>query len=345
MAKEGHTYSDLLERLGRREFSPVYLLYGDEEFLIEEAVNAIIDAILSPADRGFNLDVLRGTEDDIRKILAAASAFPMTAERRIVVLKEVERLSLKELELLAVYVDDPSPATSLVLLGTKVDMRKKPFSAIRRTGMAIEFSPLYENQIPGWIERRVKDRQRAITPEAVAMLAAYVGSSLRGLSNEIEKLFIYLGEKPSIAAEDVSSVVGMSKEFSVFELQKAIGMRNLKRSAEILEHMISAGENVPFIIVMLTSYFTTLLKIHDAQRKGESDRGIASTLRLHPYFLREYLDAAGRFRREEIEEAFCLLAQADEVIKTSSTDPGQVMHAFLLRLLTLGVPHPFALPA
>lgn len=333
MAKDNLTYDDLIASLERRSLAQVYLLYGEEDFLAEEGTNAVIAAALEVPEREFNLDVLRGSEADVRDVLSLASSFPMMAERRVVVLKEVERMSPKEMELVAGYVDNPSPSSTLVLVALKADMRRRPFSVIKRSGAAFECKPLYENRIPGWIESRVAQRQAAITPEACKMLAAYVGNSLRGLSNEIEKLFTYLGDTQTITAEDVSAVVGMSKEYGVFELQRAIGAKDLKRSAEILEHMLEAGENVPFIIIMLTSYFVTLLKLHDLSLKGSSDRELASEARVHPFFLKEYLEAVRTYPRSEIENAFGILARADERVKTSSGDDGSVLHAMLIELL------------
>jgi DNA polymerase-3 subunit delta len=335
VAKDTLTYDDLIASLEKKSLAQVYLLHGEEDFLAEEGTNAVIAAALNVAEREFNLDILRGSEADIRDVLSLASSFPMMAERRVVVLKEVDRLSPKELELVAGYVDNPSPTSTVVLVAVKADMRRRPFSVIKRVGAAFECKPLYENRIPGWIESRVAGRNAAITPEACKMLAAYVGNSLRGLNNEIDKLFTYLGDTQTITAEDVSAVAGMSKEYGVFDLQRAIGAKDLKRSAEILEHMLEAGENVPFIIIMLTSYFVTLLKLHDLRLKGSSDRELASEARVHPFFLKEYLEAVRTYPRSELEDAFGILARADERVKTSSGDDGSILHAMLIELLHL----------
>lgn len=333
MAKEGTTYEDLLAGLARKQFAPVYLLYGEEDFLAAEALHAIIDAALTPEERGFNLDVMNGGESDTRDILAHASSFPMMAERRVVVVKDADKFSPKELELLANYVEQPSPTTALVLVATKPDMRKKPFPSIKKAGTVVEFKRPYENQIPAWITARVQKQGRQIAPDACKLLSAYVGASLREIQNEIDKLAIYLGDKKSITVDDVAAVVGMSKEFTVFELQKAIGTKDIRRSTEIMERMLDAGESVPFIIVMLTSYFITLWKLADIQRKGGSNSDMASEARVNPYFLKEYLEVLHRYSGGEIERAFGLLAGADEQIKTTSTDPRQVMTSLIVRLI------------
>jgi DNA polymerase-3 subunit delta len=333
VAKESVTYDDLIASLKSRKFQPLYLLYGEEDFLVEEATQAIIEAALGPHERQFNLDVLTGSEADIRHVIAIASSFPMMAERRVVALREVDKLNARELDLLTAYAEQPSPTTSLVLAAGKADMRKNPFAMIRRSGCAVECKPLYEDKLPAWIDARIHAKQRTITPEASKMLVAYVGTSMRGLNNEIDKLLLYLQDKQTITADDVSAVVGMSKEYTVFELQKAIGLGDLARAAEILQHMLDAGENVPFILIMLTSYFVALWKLHDLRRRGASERAMASEARISPYFLREYLGALDRYAPHQIEDAFLALAEADVQVKTTSSDPRQVMHVLLVRLL------------
>jgi DNA polymerase-3 subunit delta len=333
MARDQATYDALLESLTGGVLSAVYLLYGEEDFLVEEATRSVIAAAVPKDAREFNLDILRGEESDARDIVARASSFPMMAERRAVIVQNVEKLSPKDLEILGSYVEQPLKTTCLVLTGGKIDTRKRPYTIVKRTGTAIEFKPLYDDRIPAWIATRVKKQKHEITQDACRLLGAYVGTSLRELQNELDKIYIYLGTGSSITADDVTAVVGMSKELSIFELQKAIGGRDLRHSAEIMERMLDAGASVPFIIVMLTNYFSTLYRLHDLRRRDVPQQELASEARVSPYFLKEYLDALGRFPVRDIERAFEILVGADEQSKTSSTEPKQVMQLVLVQLL------------
>jgi DNA polymerase III subunit delta len=333
MARDQATYDDLLESLAAGTLTPVYLLYGEEDLLVEEAVSSVIAAAVPKDAREFNLDILRGEESDARDIVARASSFPMMAERRAVIVQNVDKLSPKDLEILGSYVEQPSKTTCLVLTGGKIDTRKRPYTIVKRTGTAMEFKPLYDDRIPGWIAGRVKKQKHEITQEACRLLAAYVGTSLRELQNELDKIYIYLGTRTSIGPDDVTAVVGMSKELSIFELQKAVGARDLPRSTEIMERMLDAGGSVPFIIAMLTGYFSTLYRLHDLRRRNVPQQELASEARVSPYFLREYLDAVARFPVHDIERAFEALVGADEQIKTSAADPRQVTQLLLVQLL------------
>lgn len=334
MAKGFAAFGQFTAALRETAVAPVYFLYGVEDFLAEEATGAIIQSALRESDREFNLDLFRAGETDIREIMAIASSFPMMADRRVVVVRELEKLGSKDLEALQLYLEDPSPSTTLVLVGGKVDTRKRPFAGMKRKWPTLECKTPYESELPSWVEGRARQAGRTISSDASRLLVAYVGASLRGLQSELEKLFTYMGDKRSISAEDVGSVVGFSREFSVFELQRAIGSRNHQRAAEILERMLEMGQTVPFILVMLTSYFSSLWKVHTLRSQGLSQSDMAAELQTSPYRVKELAGALKQFSLQEIEQAFCFLASADLEVKSTAADPRQVMHPLLARLLS-----------
>jgi len=334
VAKGLTEFGRFLDTLEGGPVSPVYFLYGGEDFLAEEATGAIVRAALRGLEREFNLDLFRVGDADIREILAIASSFPMMADRRVVVLRDIEKLTARDLEPLVSYLGAPSPSTTLIVVGGKLDMRKKPYLDLKRRWPSVECKTPYENELPGWVEGRVRKAGRRISADASRLLVAYVGASLRGLQSELDKLFTYMGDKESISVDDVGSVVGFSREFSVFELQRAIGSRDRRRAAEILERMLEMGQSVPFILVMLTSYFNSLWKAETLRRRGLSQSDMASELQMSPYRVRELAAALKQFSLEEIEQAFCLLAAADLEVKTTSAGPRQVMHPLLARLLS-----------
>jgi DNA polymerase III subunit delta len=325
------TYGDLESDLAGKKFSPVYLFYGEEDFLAEEASRAVIEHALTADQREFNLDVMYGGETDAREIISHASSFPMMSDRRVVLVREMDRLSNKEL--LAGYIENPSSTTCLLLLSEKPDFRKKPYTSVRRHGQAFEFKPLYDNQVPEWIARRLKLRGRAIDGEASKILAAYTGTSLRDIQSEIDKLIIFSGDKKVITADDVREVVGMSKEFNVFELQKHIGTKNLGKSVEILDRMLDAGEPPVIIVASLTKYFASVWKLSGLVRKGASSQEQSRQAGIRPYFLKEYLAVLQRYSLQEIEHAFELLAAADEKIKTTMMDHKQILLMAIIQLV------------
>jgi DNA polymerase-3 subunit delta len=333
MAEKGPS-ADVFEadlRAGR--FAPVYLFYGTEDLLMEEAIQRVINAALPESARPFNLDFLSGADDDIRDILARASAFPMMTERRVVVVRDADRLGERALGLLAHYIDQPSPTTVLLLEGAKPDLRRRAFAALKKKGLSCSFEELRDYQLPEWIKRRVEKQGGTIDGEAARLLATYVGSSLRDIDNELEKLFLYLGERTAITRNDVAAVVGFSREYNVFEFQNAIGRRDAGRAVEILERMLEANEPVPLIISSLTNYFAKLWLIGDQIRRGTKPPEVAALARIPLYYLKDYLQALERYSPEEIEGSFHQLALADQQFKTSGADIKSILHRFCISMV------------
>lgn len=328
MAKsQGPTYDDLLARLAKRDFSPVYLLHGEEQFLAEEATDAILNAALTPDERGFNLDVMYGTEADPRDVVSHASSFPMMAERRVVIVREADKLG--QAEILANYIEHPSPSTCLVLVCIKPDFRRKPFVTVKKHGFVLECKPLWENQIPAWISRRVKKDKREISSDAASLLAAYVGTSLRELSNELEKLYIYIGDAKSINVDHVSAVVGVSKEFNIFELQWAIGMKETRKATEVLERMLEAGGQPVMMVAVMVKFFQTVWKLLDVRRRNVPQSQQMTQAGIFA-FIDKYNQVANRFTIREIEDVFLSLSRVDEMLKTSGGDPKLLMQTFIV---------------
>lgn len=329
MAKEGPTLDDLLAALGKKQFSPVYLFHGEEDFLIEEATEAVIDAALEPEQRGFNLDKMYGSDADPREVVSHASSFPMMAERRVVVVRDAEKLG--QPELLASYIENPLASTSLVLTSAKPDFRRKPFVTAKKHAFVLECKPLWDNQIPSWVSRRVRKAGREIAPEAASLLPAYLGSSLRDIASALEKVYLYIGQRKHITSEDVAAVVGISREFSVFELQWAIGMKDTRKATELLQRMLKQGEQPVLMIAVLTKFFQTLWKLLDVRRRGVQGKEQYVQAGVYAYG-EKYGQAANHFTMNEIEEAFIALAELDERLKTSAGDPHLLLQTFIVNV-------------
>jgi DNA polymerase-3 subunit delta len=332
VAKDGPSLAELLSGLKGGTLLPAYLLHGEEDFLLEQGLDAILDRAFGKEERSFNLDVVYGGEVGSRDLMGRLSSLPMMGERRVLVVRDADKLLKDTLESLAAYLEHPSPTTCLVMAGAKPDFRKKPFSTMKKGGMAYEFGHLYEDKIPAWIESYVKKSGRRIDPAGAKLLTAQAGRSLREVQNEIEKLYIYVNDRNSITEDDVAAVVGMTKEFTVFELQKALGWRETARAVAITDRMIETGEKLPGTIAALTAYFTLLWKCHDLKRDGIAPRDWPGKARINPYFLNDYVKTVEITSAGAVERAFLHLARADEQSKTTGADDRDIMHALVLNI-------------
>jgi DNA polymerase III subunit delta len=329
------TYAELLQSIKSNRFAPIYLFHGEEDFQIDEGVQAIIAKALDEGTKGFNLDIVYGSRVDVKDVVAHASSFPMNSAKRVVVVKEFEKLVSAESarEIMSAYINKPLDSTILVLVSLDPDFRRKPFTDLKKRAELVECKPLYDNQVPSWIADRIRQQGREASAEACRLIQAYVGNSLRSLQNEIDKLFVFIGERKKIAVEDVSAVVGATKGYTIFELQNAVGRKDAKEAVKILERMLEAGQSPQMIIVMLTRFFTQLWKLTDLKSRRMPDQEISREIGVPPYYVKQYVEFRSNFDVDQLEQGFKSLLEADTVLKSTSRDSRLVMDLLVLSLV------------
>lgn len=334
-SKEKFDGDHFISSFKKNVFAPLYFFYGDESFLIEEVIDSLLEHALDPAMKEFNLDIFHGNEIDGKKVVSLAAAYPMMAERRVVIIKDFERVAGKEI--LESYFEKPSATTVLVLIANNPDFRKKPFGLLKKLGVSYESNLLRDYETTAWIDARIKKLKRSIEPPAVQLLYSYVGSSLRELTNEIEKLLLSIGAQATITVKDVERVVGVSREFTSFELANKVAEKNSTKAIEIADRLIGSGESIVGMIAVLTLHFIKLWKIQDGLRQRKSDQELAQIAGTHTYYLKSYLAQAKNFSPADIENVFLILAEADLAAK-SSGDPKLIIARSITEIIS-GVVH------
>src|SRR5579872_6029127 len=164
--------------LERQEFSPVYLFHGEEEFQIEEGVKSLLTATLEPGTREFNCDILYGGDSKADDVVALCNAFPLMAERRIVLIRDFGKLPGKEPTKGASpedvafirYIKNPSPTTVLILAADEPDMRRSPYTVLSKNAVVVNCKKLYERDALKWMERRVQRAGKTLGPAASRLL-------------------------------------------------------------------------------------------------------------------------------------------------------------------------------
>ncbi|HEY6191137.1 MAG TPA: DNA polymerase III subunit delta [Bacteroidota bacterium] len=326
----GGTLGELERSLRQGEIAPLYLFHGEEDFLIGEAVQRVVESALEPGAREFDLDTVRGAEQDAMDISSIVASYPMMGKRRVVVVHEIDKVA--NLERLLPVAEQPPASASLVLISAKPDFRLKFFRAVREKGVVLECKRLAEYEMPEWVEGRIRKLGKEPSAEACQLIPSYVGRSLREVQNEIEKLVIYVGDKKSIDAGDVNSVVGMSRQFNIFELQRAMGLRNMQRAMEIMERMLKSGESPVGMIVMLTRYYQKIWLLQEFVGKRIPESQLPAQMGMSPFALREYLAAVKNYPAETLRNCFRALVEADESLKSSQMDERLTMTLLVFKL-------------
>lgn len=337
-----------------RKFPPVLLLFGEEELLVYEAATAVFDAARLQDEAGMSTDVLDGEGMTLDAIISLARSFPMMSERRTVWIRRFDKVSASKQKsnVMTSYMAQPMESTVLIFTASiptaagigaqvsknaataqrKIKGLKYPFDVLLQTATWLEFPAMKSSQVVSWLQKRAGHYNTSISSQLCEYLVAKHGTSLRELDLELEKLATFVGDRAEITEDDIVTVVGGTRAYSVFELQRAIGQANLASASTILDGMLNNDRQELLIIAMLTHYFTTLFKLIDAKSLGSSN-AIASVVGLPPFAVGDHLDALQRIGPRQVEIALHELRRAESLIKSSSADPRSLLQTVLLSII------------
>lgn len=327
---------ELFKDIKAGEFSPVYYLVGDEELLKEESFTRLKAAILAGGLADFNYDLFYAGESDISKVISAASTLPVMAPRRLVVLKDADKLKAAEEEQLLPYLEDPSPATALVMIGKGIDKRKKFFLTLSKRGSVVEHSHPYEREMPKWIKWLAGKKDLQISENACRYLVDIIGNDLTGISSEIEKVSLYAGPGKRIEVEDLEAVSADVKARTVFQLIDALGEKDLKSSLENLKKLIHSGESPILILSMVLRQLRLVWIGKDILKRGGREEEIRKKTKLPPFVMKNYLKQVKMFSEGELKEAYDSIFALDLKFKSSQIDKERALELLIFKLCGVG---------
>ena len=321
----------ILEDVRSGIFKCVYLLMGEEPYYPDLVCEAIIQHCLQDWEKDFNETICYGGEVDADTVITAPRRFPMMADRQLVVVKEAQQM--KTLEDLALYCQNPLDSTVLVILlhGASADKRRALYKSVLRTGVIVESNALRDYELPQWIQSYYEGRGLNIHPEAALLLAESAGTDLGKIAVETEKLLKNLPEGTrDIQVADVEKNVGVSRQFSVFELTKCLSYRENAKALKIAAHMGEAPRfALPMAVAPLFTHFYRILKYHALLEKGRpAPADAARILGVNPYFLKEYDAAVRNYPLQRCWAVISLLCDYD--YKGKGGDAGEATPAELL---------------
>lgn len=332
--------ASIIEEVRNGVFRPVYLLMGDEPYYPELVCKAIMDNCLDEAERDFNETVCYGPDVTADQVVTAARRYPMMAERQLVVVKEAQ--GLKGIEALSVYTDAPLDSTVLVLLfhRGKLDKRYGLYKSIAKNGVVLDSPAIRDYEVPGWIASYYRSRGLGIDPQAAALLAESAGTDLSVIVAETEKLLRNLPESATqVSVQDIEKNVGISREFSVFELTRELSARNAPRALKLARH-IGAGARFampPAISVLYTHFYRILRYEAFLQNNPHPSReDAAAVLGVSPFFVREYDQAVRNYPLKRTMAIISMLCEYDYLGKGgdgATTAPDELLVELTAKIL------------
>ncbi len=305
-------YKNILKDIDNKKYKPIYFLHGLEPYFIDKISKYIETHVLTEEEQDFNQTLMYGKEVDVHQLMNTVKQYPMGAERQVVIIREAQ--DIKKIELLEPYFANPVASTLLVLAykHKKVDKRKKFYTALKKTALIFESNPLYDNQIPAFISKYIKEKGYSITPKGISLIHEFVGNNLSKVANEIDKMLINFPTPKEITEEDIENNIGISKDYNVFELQNALGKKDVLKVNKIINYFAANKKDFPMIKVVnsLFYYFQKLFKYHFLENKT-NQQAIASALGVSPYFVNDYIDASKRYNPKKLSKVMSLLQEFD----------------------------------
>jgi len=331
------TYEEIMSDLKNRIFKPVYFLAGEEPYYIDLITDYIEDKVLPESEKAFNQMIIYGDDTNIPSIIDTARRFPMMASHQVIIIREAQ--SLKKLEDIVIYLEKPLHSTILVFSYKykTLDKRTKLVKTLETHGVYFESARVRDYLIPGWIERYLMLKGIKTDPSASAMLTEFLGTDLHKIVNELDKLIITLPEgKPVITTSLIEKNIGISKDYNNFELQKAIGERNILKANMIVHYFADNPKDNPITLSIssLFAYFSKLLTYHYLTDKSKNN--VAAVLKVNPFFVKEYENSATKYNVAKTVQIISLLRTYDLRSKgynDPGTEAGDLLKELVYRIL------------
>lgn len=332
----------VLKEIRSKKFRPIYFLHGDEPYYIDSIAEELEKRVVPESEKGFNQFVLYGKDTDMAGVLSYARRFPFMAERQLILVKDANKLGgieQKEQQArLEDYALNPLNSTVLVFcFHANADERKTFIKSINTNGVVVQSKKMYDNKLPEWVASFCQHEGVKISPKAVQMMVDNIGNDLKRLSNEIRKIMVNLRVDEGIDASAIERFVGISKEYNVFEFQKALMTRDVMKANQIATYFSANSKDNPLapILIILFGFYTKVLLAHAS--KDKSEKGLATELGVNPYFVKDYLLAIRNYPLPKVANIIHYLRECDARLK--GLDGVSIPEGELLKELVFKIVH------
>ncbi|WP_404458690.1 DNA polymerase III subunit delta [Sutcliffiella horikoshii] len=334
---------EALKKIKAKHFAPIYLLLGTEAFLMKEIRDSIIEHALDEEEHDFNLSFYDMEEQPVDIAIEDAETLPFMGERRVVVLlnpffltaeKSKSKVEHNTDRFLA-YIQEAAPYTIFVIQASyeKLDERKKVVKQLKKQAEVIEVQPLGERDLKTWMREKAMQNGADLSDAAAEELLKIAGVNLSVLSQEINKMAMYIGvSEPEISVDTVKLLAAKSIEHSVFELIEKMVHRRVDEALELFYDLVRNNEEPIKLHALISNQFRLLYQVKDLSEQGYSQQKMAGILRVHPYRVKLASQQGRYFERAELMKMVDDLAEADYLMKSGKIDKQLAMEMLLIKL-------------
>jgi DNA polymerase-3 subunit delta len=318
----------------------LYILHGEDELTRSEKLAQWKEKLGDPTIASLNTTVLDGRKVSWTDLIQACDALPFMGKRRLVIVEDfwsrfeprkrqrpkgeqpkVSAADAAFIQGLLEYLPRLPETTRLVFVESQALQKANPvFHALpadKKRVYVREFRPPSERNLGRWIERRMKAKGGTITSRAAQELARFVGTNLRQLDQELEKLLAYVNFQRPVTVEDVHKLVSAKQLSDVFDLVDAIGMRRSERAMRYLHELLDAGAPPMYLLSMIERQFRILLQVKELQVQGATVAKMQQALGIrHAFIIEKGVRQARNFSMARLESIYGQLADVEQAIKT-----------------------------
>ena len=294
-------------------FSQIYLLHGQEDYLKRLYRDKLRNAIISPEDT-MNFSYFEGKDFPVQELISIAHTVPFFSERRLILVENSG--CFKNQSDLPDYIGDFPESTYLVFVEREVDKRNRMYKAVQKKGTVSEMNGLTEDDLKLWIAQSLKKDGKKITEQNIMYMVQKTGPDMKNLENELEKLISYVGEEPVINREAIDAVCVVQTEGKIFQMIDEIGMKKQDKALSLYYDLLAVREKPMSILFLLIRHFNILLQIKELDRTGIPAGQMASKIGIPPFTVKKYIGHAKNFSIDQLKENITRAAEVEEGIKT-----------------------------
>jgi DNA polymerase-3 subunit delta len=320
------TYNQIIKNLSEDKFSKIYLLMGEETFFIKKICQFFENNFIEDQNKSFNQEIFYGRDISIENIISSCKSFPMMSDKKLVIIKEAQELDIfkrnndKKNELLINYLSNVNSSTTLIfcLSNKTLDKRGKLFKSFNESSCILDSSSkdnkIYDNQLPKWIESEVMKKKYSISNDALLILTENIGNDLEKIDNALNKIYSNI-ESKNISKDDILNLVGINREYNLFEFQDSLIDRNSLKCGKIMNYFTSNEKKFPIqqLIIYIYGFYSKLLVVKSKNLSNPDT--ISSEISVHPYVARSYARAMQNYTLNELFMIISFIKELDLVSK------------------------------
>lgn len=317
------------EDIKNRTFHNIYLLYGEESYLIRQYRDQLKKAVLDGGDE-MNYSNFQGNSIDLLEVREIANTLPFFQDYRIIVLEDTKLF--KTANDLADYLPSMPESTIMVFTEKEVDKRNKLYKYVLKNGLVAEMSAMNEKDTKMFIAMKLRDQHKKIRESTAEYLLEQVDNSLNALNNELDKLIAYTYGREEITREDIDAICSIQVTGQIFKMLDAVANGKKAEMLQLYHDLLELKESPMSILYLLTRHFNILLQIK-TMKSGLSKREMAKKAGIPPFSLAKYQSQCRHFTKEQLREMVTLCVDTEFDFKQGKINDQLGVETLLIRLM------------